>query len=238
MIIRDLNEQAQYPDLKPADVNVNQRFMLSLKDNHNAADVEHFTQWVAERVFAYQFGHFYEYKLTLDPSIGKPSHEVLKDYENKIGPSVFKETFHRYGFKIATKIQNKFPSQNNGDQEVNADWYLHFNFINLLGLTKVCVINTDDIPFQTPGAAIFLRSVAGVMVQQYCKFFPEKIQRSFTVLHAASPELEADARELISKVQDLSKTRDEVITMLGSMKCLETGENYSDLLEKDFTIFK
>jgi hypothetical protein len=211
--------------------------MLSLRDNFNEEEVLHFVRWVGERLFTYQFGHFYEFIPTIMKTSISSNSEYLKDFENRINNST--ESFHRFECAIACDIDNTIPQVNNGEEKVSPDWRLHFNFINLLNLPKVCVVNTDDIPFETPGAAIYLRSVLAELIREYgSKHFKELFRRNFEVIACNDPRYEASARELIAKVQDLSLTREQTQDLLKNMKCRLTGTSFSEIGKKDFTITK
>jgi hypothetical protein len=236
-ILKDLNEYAKYPNLEPKDVNVDNRYLLKLKDTFNADEVQHFMKDLGMRLFTYQFAHFYDFIPSLKDKDFNTTVEHLKDYDNKINNC--KEDFNKIGCKITGKIKNTIPQINNGDANVEPDWFLHINFIDLQALPKVGVINTDDIPFETKEAAIYLRSVAAEIIRQYAtNHYPELFNRNFMLIPANDASYVDSYRDIVSKVQDLSLTRDETLDLLKNKKCELTKVSLDCILQKDFTIIK
>ena len=133
MIVENVNDLEC--DLVPLDkikVNLNNRHLLTLKDNFNVKEVEHFVEWIGQRLFSYQFATFYEYKLELQKAECTVSHELFKDYDNRITNE--KEDFYRFSFQVKTSIENKHQIVNKGpDKLENVEWNFSISFINIEG---------------------------------------------------------------------------------------------------------
>lgn len=219
------------PDLK-------NRHLLTLKDNFNVKEVEHFVEWVGQRLFSYQFATFYEYGLQLDKSECTVSHELFKDYDNRITGE--KEDFYRFSYQVKTSIENKHQSVNNGpDKLENVEWNFSVSFINIDNLPKIAFINTEDLSFKQKEACFYGRSVVALLVQDYVKkHHSDMARRNFEIINADDPQYAKAAEELMKKQRDLCLTRAETQNLLKSIKCVETKKDFSLLTEDDYSLVK
>jgi len=239
MIVENVNDLEC--DLVPLDkikVNLKNRHLLTLKDNFNVKEVEHFVEWVGQRLFSYQFATFYEYGIQLKKSECTVSHELFKDYDNRITNE--KEDFYRFSYQVKTSIENKHQSVNNGpDKLENVEWNFSVSFINIDNLSKIAFINTEDLSFKQKEACFFGRSIVAYLVQEYVKVHhQDKALRNFIIIDADAPENKVAAEELMKKQRDLCLTRDETKNLLKSIKCVETKKDFSVLATKGYSLTK
>jgi len=239
MIVENVNDLEC--DLVPLDKikpNLNNRHLLTLKDNFNVKEVEHFVEWVGQRLFQYQFATFYEYALELKKTECTVSHELFKDYDNRITNK--KEDFYRFSYQVKTSIENKHQDVNKGPDKLdNVEWNFSISFINIDNLPKIGFINTEDLSFKQKEACFYGRSVVAYLVQEYVKkHHQDKARRNFEIIDADDPTYAEASKELMKKQRDLCLTRDETKNLLKSIKCVETKKDFSVLGGDAFSLTK
>lgn len=229
------NLECTLPALEEVVPDLANRYFLSLKSGANRDEVLHMVRWVGERLLAYQFGTYYEYLIQVDGNSLSTDVEDFKDHENRINNT--KEDFSRFNFRFKGDIKNEFKKQNNGpDKLENIDWVFSKAYVNVYDLPKVELINTEDLTFNNEACNFFGRSMHRLFLQEYIKFFPEKVKRNFEINSSDDPRYVESMTKLVSEMRNLSLSREESIKVLKNIKCLKSGKDLSVLLEKDFTI--
>lgn len=216
--------------------NLDTRFFLKLKSNHNVDEVKNFLTDIGQRLLAYQFAKFYDYELTLPKSAYSVEHEYLQDFDNKEDDC--KTSFHRFTFTVKTSITNKYPKKNNGPASLDdVDWVMAMPFISILGLPDVAFINTEDLAFKQKDACFYGRSMVRLFIQNYIQNNKTLVQRNFEVIKAS--ELEGPAKAIIQKQRDLSLSREEAYDHLKAMTSLDTGNDFTAIADDpNFTIWE
>ena len=238
MAIKDYsNLECDLPALENLKIELNNRYLLRLRDDFNPQEVQEFVEFLATRLLAYQFGTFYDYMLTVDSSAATFSHEFVQGYTNQLAGDK-KEDFHKFLFSVKATEKNKAPKQNNGAKELSIDWVFSLAFIDLFDLNKVAIVNTEDLSFTDKEACFFGRSVIATLVQNFYNQRRDIVERNFEVLKAEDPANSKSVNELLSKQRDLCLTRTQTIELLQAKKCVITGRPLSDILEMDFKVTK
>lgn len=231
------NLECDLPPLENLKIQLQQRYLLKLRDDFNPSEVEQFVTYMATRLLAYQFGTFYDYILEVPANTAQFSHEFVQGYTNQLAGDK-KEDFHKFLYSVKTQVKNAATKQNNGAADLSIDWVFSMAFIDLFDLKKVGIINTEDLSFTDREACFYGRSVAAVLVQNFYDAHRDIVERNFEVIKADDPINAKSVTELLSKQRDLCLTRSQTIDILNNKKDVLTGTPLSIILDPEFSLTK
>lgn len=213
------------------------RYAFKLKSNANNEEVKHFAEYVFTRLFAYQVGNYYDFKVKLPKSHVTVKHDFNADINNQVNNIT--ESINRYIVNIKTKIKNEYPDKNNGKEEIEVDWYGALSFVSTYELERCGYINTEDLRFNKKEADFYGRSMMAKFLQKYAtEHHPDKFARNFEIYQAEDSNYTGGFEKVVKQQRDLSLNSEQQVEVLKNIKCLTTGEDFTDLLDKDWSLTK
>lgn len=194
-------------------------------------------------MLAYQVLRFLDFIPEFDSKVFKTNTELVEDHSSQINKEAGlpeKLDFYKFTAPVKDTLKNDFKKINNGEDSISVDWMLSVCFLDLTHLSKVMLVNQEDLPFKEKDGCYFGRSVLAVCIQEYYKNHRDIFLKNFTILE---PKLKGGiiaqaAEEHLSKQRDLHLNREGALEHLKSLKCQKSGRTGLDIVDVGFSILK